>query len=155
MSLSHSSTALARALARPACDPEHEPQAAAREIERLWRSHGGDWRDPTAAAVLLAGVAQLAWHCARRQSALALPPFAVALAASPRCVRVLLCDDSRHFGAVITWLRHFEMLLPLGAPTCHLVLPPRAGCAATPSDGLRVWGCEAVTTTNATQRAVA
>ena len=135
-----SPTALARALIRPCCDPERDPPAAAREIERLWRRHGGDWRDLVSTTILLAGVAQLAWCCARCQSAQATPPFAVAFAASPRCVRILLPDDSRHFGAVITWLRHFEVLLPVGAPTCHLVLPARAGCAATPSAGRWVWG---------------
>lgn len=143
MATASSPTALARALSRPGCDPEHDPSAAAREIDRLWRRHGGDWRDLAVASSLLAGVAELAWCCARCQSVQATPPFAVALATSPRCVRILLPDDSRHFGAVITWLRHFETLLPVGAPTCHLVLPPRAGCAATPSAGRWVWGVAA------------
>jgi len=80
-------------------------------------------------AALVAGVAQLAWHCARRHGETRHPPFAVTLAAWPRCLRILLPDDSRHFGVVIVWLRHYEALLPAGAPPCHLALAPRPGCA--------------------------
>jgi hypothetical protein len=141
MPTSSRSTCLARALAMPLSDPDVDSRAAASEVDRLWRTHGGDWRDGTAVTVLLAGVAQLAWRCARSGGGPVVPPFAVELAARPRCVRILLPDDSRHFGIVIVWLRHFESLLPCGAPTCELVLAPRAGATVVPCADLRVWGC--------------
>jgi hypothetical protein len=58
----------------------------------------------------------------------------------PRCLRVLLPDDTRHFGVVIVWLRHFESLLPCGAPSCDLVLAPQGGWKTVPVDSQWLWG---------------
>ena len=101
-----SAAAITHALTPPRCDAARGPRAAARQVDRLWRQHGGDWYEPQVVAALVAGVAQLAWHCARDHGELRRPPFAVVLAAWPRCLRILLPDDS-HFGVVIAWLRHF------------------------------------------------
>ena len=124
----------------PARDAPLDTPAAAQQVARWWRAHGGSWHEPVATRALLAGAAKLAWRCALRDDVPPLPPFAVMLAAWPRCVRILLPDDSRHFGAVIVWLRHFEALLPAGAPPCHLVLAPRPGDTVAARDGTWLWG---------------
>jgi len=142
MHAASSAAAITHALTSPRCDAEREPRGAAHHVDRLWRLHGGDWNEPQVVSALVAGVAQLAWYCARRHGETRRPPFAVTLAAWPRCLRILLPDDSRHFGVVIVWLRHFETLLPSGAPPCHLVLAPRPGCASAARHDQWLWGDE-------------
>ena len=89
--------------------------ATAHEVDRLWRMDGGDWNDPQVVAALIVGTAQIAWHCAYSNSQECTPQFAVFITVWPRCLRILLPDDSRQFGDVIVWIRYLEALMPLGA----------------------------------------
>ena len=128
-------------LSSPLCDPEFHPQSAARHVERLWRAHGGRWQDRDRVIALLSGVAQLAWQVARRDGAPPQPPFAIALAVEPRAIHVLLPEHSGHFGTVLVWLRHFEALLPAGAPACDLLFAARHDHAPPAThDPIWVWG---------------
>jgi hypothetical protein len=84
-------------------------QEAVERVERLWRAHGGDWRDHDVVTAMLAGVAQIAWRWASREEDVVAPPFALSLAMSlasqPRCLRIVLPDESRYFGVLMVWLR--------------------------------------------------
>jgi hypothetical protein len=121
-------------------------QEAVERVERLWRAHGGDWRDHDVVTAMLAGVAQIAWRWASREEDVVAPPFALSLAMSlasqPRCLRIVLPDESRYFGVLMVWLRIFELLLPAGAPVCDLVHPSKARqCESSNGSGSQwLWG---------------
>lgn len=116
---------LARGLGSPLCDPEFHPRAAARHVERLWRAHGGRWHELDRVSALLAGVAQMAWRAVRLEGGPDEPPFSIAFVAAPRAVQVRLPERVGEFGVVLVWLRHFEALLPSGAPRCDLIFTAR------------------------------
>ena len=116
---------LRAALQRLPCDPELVTRAAARHVDRLWRQCGAPWQSAEQVDELLEGVAELAWKCTSENRPASLL-ISVTLQAHPHCIRVRLPNDSRYCGLVMLWLRHFEALLPPGAPVCDLVLRPCA-----------------------------
>ncbi|MEO8059841.1 MAG: hypothetical protein ABI671_16125 [Burkholderiales bacterium] len=140
MNAASSAATITQALAQSHGDAERKPRVAADSVDQLWRLYGGDWNEPQVVAALLAGVAQLAWRWAGRDGEAPQPRFAVTLAAWPRCLRILLPDDSRHFGVVMVWLRHFEAMLPAGAPPRDLVVSRRVVGKAMRRDDQWLWG---------------
>ena len=120
---------LRAALQRLPCDPELVTRAAARHVDRLWRQCGALWQSAELVDELLEGVAELAWKCTSENRPASLL-ISVTLQPHPRCIRVRLPNDSRYCGLVMLWLRHFEAMLPPGAPVCDLVLRPCAGATA-------------------------
>lgn len=142
-------------VATPDSSVPFDLQALTQHVLRWWGVQGNSWHEPASTRTLLTGVAKLAWRCARIDDAPMPPPFAVTLASWPRCIRILLPDNREHFGAVIVWLRHFEALLPAGAPPCHLVLAQRLVQPKALPESIWLWGCANTgrpdNTTNATQ----